>query len=286
MATTINYDIGCRSLEPPCHYNTPYAIKCMSEGGMEPSINVKNSWHYLQEYEVTNEAMRKAKEYWLNNKPTLEKPCSPEKLPSEVSNDEEFLRAAEFLRVQVWKWHVLVESEDSLNIHYHRSASDRSPEENTPAHLFSNDINVNRANRNIWDPLEIPETFQTLNDYLIYEPKDHSYVLACLRVFPEISEGIALAKKYWSENITKEEAKVIIENYPNEIQRFRELLWKRHISLEGERERDLKFCDELAQEAAWNEKKNLFLGTIATVAGLVFLVYQYSDLNTPKTIKF
>lgn len=267
------FNSGYNTFTPPADFNTPYSIKCKCIA-FEPQINVKTSWRFLKEFTPTSSAMQKAKEYWLNYKPALEHPEIKEKSPEQISTDIDFLNNVEFLKVEVWKWHVCVVMEDIITCQYHRSALRINQEKGLPEHLFSKVATINRANKNILDPLEIPVSFLSIKEYEHLEPKDLDFLIINLNRFPEISKGIKYAKKYWSKDVTKDEAQKIINEYPDDVQKFRELIWKRHLSLDGSRELEHKYSEELINNSK-KSNENCLIGIACTI--IILATIYFSD---------
>ncbi|MBA3239106.1 MAG: hypothetical protein H0T62_12260 [Parachlamydiaceae bacterium] len=266
------YDSGYYSLNPPTEYDSAFAMRSKTKV-FEPKLHVKTSWLYLKEYNVQTESMQKAKQYWLNYK--CDKPDTIIKCPFDVSMDLDFLRDAELIRRDVWKWHVKVCKEERLCANYHKSALDRHPEDKDPAYFFSTDPHFNKANKNIFLPVEIPETFINLKAYIILEPSDLQDLITQLNYFPDITKEVSHAKRYWSLDITDYDALQIKEKYPKEVEHFRELIWKRHLQLEGERETTAKRClmwsqedSELRTKKFWETMK--VAATISIISSAVF----------------
>lgn len=241
--STYIFDTGYGSLNPPSNYQTPAAIKSKSKI-LEPKIKVITSLRFLKDYETSSEEMAQAKAFWLSYKVDDIK----NKRPEQYSSDPKFLEAAEFLRKEVWKWHVFVFYEDTISLHFNRETNDICQHDKIfPDHLYIHKKGYNRANVKINRKIKIDKNFLSLKDYKKLEKNDHA-VVRKINLLPPISKGIKKAKKYWSSDISQEEARSIYQRYPNEVERIRVLLWKRHLIFKAERAREKIAIQEYNKE--------------------------------------
>ncbi len=202
-------NFGCLILTPPSSYNTPLAMYLACDIH-EPKINIESSIDYLKNYPAETESMMKAKEYWLSQTKLMENiniacknfDISTKEFYENLRNQAK--EEVEFIRSEIWKKHVSIISEDHLTLGFHRNSKIREGE-SFPINVFSEDPNVNRANINIFSSLNIPKDF-SFKAYKILEPTDT----------PIIKE------KLKKRNLNKKDQKTL------------EILWKRHLIIEGE----------------------------------------------------
>ena len=273
-----------RTLTPGARYNAPDDVKETAKL-MEPHHGCKTSWDYLKEYIPLTQAEQKAKAYWTDCKAYETDRAGREALRQEVPGE------AEKLRNMAWRWHVRIHNNERICRGYHTSASVYFNIGLTiPPRFYSSDPTYNMANRNMLTPMVIPEDFLYLDDYIALEPHDREIFCSNDQKIPlafsvpiasESKQGLSEAVKYWTSQIskgqiTKVEADSIREAYPEEVEHFRELIWKRHLMNEGRIDVSSRYNAELSQKE-WEQTKNTCLkvtAITATVAAAVFFSFR------------
>lgn len=257
----------CRRLSPPPkQYSSPRSIK---ESALiyEPKINVITSTRFLKNYPTNDEITQRAKDFWLSYKTvTYEESLLT---PEQFSDDPEFLEAAEKIRTAVWQHHLLVRAEDTLSYMYHRCTSDPMLIVNgeDERKYYPAGENLNRASRNILEDVKPPKDFTSLKDYMAFKHMDYYDIEKAINVLPNLP-GIKEAKRYWSLDISDEEAQTIKENFPKEVEKIRTLLWKRHLCI-GARENFIK-------SIFWKKNMQTLAGISLGVSLAASAVFFYS----------
>jgi hypothetical protein len=245
----------------------------------ESGLQCPTSYDHLKMHRTETEEMKKAQDFWLNYAAYQMNPEMQEAIRSEVPEQ------CNALKDLLWRWHARVLQEEILCVHYHIPANAFTSAYSDQSYLLPTDPSMNLAGRKIDEDVEIPDMFQTRQDYLKLHEKDKQYLSNfneeyMLESFPnETLEGVEAARKYWFTDISEEEQQSIRESYPVETERLRVLIWKRHLSHEASKVRGDKHLENLIlkMKREQNEKIASFIGvasTIAMVAGAVFFCSQ------------
>lgn len=231
------------SLEPSERFCEPFFVSFCSNG--EAQFGIQTTLQYLRALEPATLAAKKAKNFWL--KVHKHGPRHPEREQIRQRYPEE----VESLRRQLWIKHSINIAEMGINSHY------------------------NRMSR---PPLQLPASFTDLVDYHRFEPGDR------FGTYPSIDDSHSMriflnvrpedASRTFT--LSTEDLQYIQEHYPEKVDRLRDLLWQRHISLKEQRADEIEVGRAFSQRVRAREDRIFQLAfslitTISTIATAILV---------------